>query len=222
MVTSGSAQRAGQRERLLSGAVSLGLTLTERQTDQLLDYLALLERWNRVHNLSAIRDPDAMLGQHLLDSLAVVAPLRRHAAGRALRILDVGCGAGLPGLVWAIAEPGWQATAIDAVAKKIAFVRQAIGELGMTNVAPVHGRVEAAPAMAAFDVVASRAFASLSDFVGLTRDRLAPHGVWLAMKGAVPRVEIAALGAGLDVFHVEHLEIPGLVAKRCLVWIRAR
>ena len=213
---------AGRRGRLRSGAESLGVLLSELQTDRLLAYLTLLERWNKVHNLSAIRDLEAMLTQHLLDSLAVVGPLRRHAAGRALRILDVGCGAGLPGLVWAIAEPQWLVTAIDAVEKKIAFVRQAVGELGLTNLLPLHGRIEQAPTLAAFDVVASRAFASLRDFIALTRGRLAVDGVWLAMKGSLPREEIAALEAELDVFHVEHLQIPGLAAERCLVWIRKR
>jgi 16S rRNA (guanine527-N7)-methyltransferase len=177
---------AGRRGRLQAGAAALGVPLSDQQTDRLLAYLALLERWNKVHNLSAIRDPDAMLTQHLLDSLAVVGPLRRHAAGRPLRILDVGSGAGLPGLVWAVAEPGWMVTTIDAVAKKAAFVREAVGELGLTNLIPVHSRVETATTISDFDVVTSRAFASLGTFIALTRGRLAAGGVWLAMKASPP------------------------------------
>jgi 16S rRNA (guanine527-N7)-methyltransferase len=196
--------------------------LSDRQADSLLEYLKLLERWNKVHNLSAIRDPDAMLTQHLLDSLAAVGPLRRHAAGRALRILDVGSGAGLPGLVWAVAEPSWTVTTIDAVAKKTAFVREAVGALGLANLVPLHGRIETAPTMSRFDVATSRAFASLGDFVAMTRGRLAADGIWLAMKGLPPNDEIAALDPALDVFHVERLQIPGLAAERCLVWVRER
>lgn len=222
MVIGAPGSEAGRRGRLRSGAESLGVPLTPLQMDRLLAYLTLLERWNKVHNLSAIRDPEAMLTRHLLDSLAVVGPLRRHAAGRALRILDVGCGAGLPGLVWAVAEPEWFVTAIDAVEKKIAFVRQAVGELGLTNLLPLHGRIEQAPTQAAFDVVASRAVASLREFIALTRGRLAVNGVWLAMKGPLPKEEIAGIEGKVDVFHVEHLQIPGLVAQRCLIWIRER
>lgn len=213
---------AARSDRLAAGAAALGVPLSDRQMDRLLAYLRLLERWNRVHNLSAIRDPDAMLTQHLLDSLGAVGPLRRHAAGRALRILDVGSGAGLPGLVWAVAEPLWSVTTIDAVAKKVAFVREAVGELGLTNLVPVHSRVESAPALADFDVVTSRAFGSLGDLIALTRGRLAPGGIWLAMKASPPIDEIAALAPELDVFHVEPVQIPGLAAARCLVWIRER
>jgi len=218
-VPGNGAERCG---RLQSGADALGVPLSDVQLDRLLAYVTLLERWNKVHNLSAIRDPDLMLTRHLLDSLAVVGPLRRYAAGRALRILDVGSGAGLPGVVWAVAEPEWLVTAIDAVEKKVAFVRQTVGELGLQNLLPVHGRIESAPTMTGFDVVASRAFASLGDFIALTRGRLAVGGVWLAMKGALPKDEIAALGSGLDVFHVERLQVPGLAAERCLVWVRER
>lgn len=222
MVLGSAGQEVARRTRLQAGAAALAVPLSEAQTDRLLAYLALLERWNRVHNLSAIRDPDAMLAQHLLDSLAAVGPLRRHGAGRALRILDVGSGAGLPGLVWAIAEPGWSVTTIDAVAKKAAFVRAAVGELGLANLTPLHARIETAPPMPGFDVVASRALASLGDFVVLTRGRLAAGGVWLAMKAAPPSDEIAALDPGVDVFHVEQLQVPGLAAERCLVWMRER
>jgi 16S rRNA (guanine527-N7)-methyltransferase len=211
---------AERRGRLQAGSAALGVPLTEPQTDTLLAYLGLLERWNKVHNLSAVRDLDSMVTQHLLDCLAVVGPLRRHAAGRALRILDVGSGAGLPGLVWSVAEPDWTVTTIDAVAKKVAFVRAAVGELQLANLTPLHARVEAAPVTAGFDVVASRAFASLGDFVALTRGRLAADGVWLAMKAGPPHDEIAALAPDLEVFHVEHLQVPGLAARRCLVWIR--
>ena len=203
------------------GAASLAVSLTPEKSDRLLAYLALLAKWNRVYNLSAIRDPSAMLVQHVLDSMAVVAPLRRWTHGRPARLLDVGSGAGLPGLVLAVLMPELDVTCIDAVGKKAAFVREAAAALGLTNLQSVHGRVEAVQT-GTYEVVASRAFASLADFVTVTRALGGARGVWMAMKGKVPTGEFAALPFDIEMFHVERIHVPGLNADRCLVWMRRR
>lgn len=198
----------------------MGVALDAGVAARLLDYLDLLTRWNRVYNLTAVRDTAQMGTHHLLDSLSVVAPLERHAQGRPLRLLDVGSGGGLPGVVLAIVHPDWQVTCVDAVAKKAGFVQQVALELGLPNLRAQHARVEALPA-AAVDVVISRAFASLPDFTAWTRRHLAlPQGVWLAMKGKHPAAEIAALAGDVQVFHVEQLHVPGLDAERCAIWLR--
>jgi len=207
---------------LASGLERLGLALDADQQARLLAYQDLIAKWNRVYNLTAVRDPAEMLTHHLLDSLSVVLPLRRHAAGRPLRLLDVGSGAGLPGVVLAIAEPLWHITCVDTVGKKASFIQQASAELGLRQLRSEHARVEEMPAAQA-DVVTSRAFASLSDFTRLTAKHLAPAGgTWMAMKGKPPTAEIAELPATLDVFHVEPLQVPDLDAERCLIWIRPR
>ena len=207
-----------QRAALGAGAQALGLALDERQIERLLAYLDLLLKWNRVYNLTAVRDPADMLTHHVLDSLALIAPLRAHAGGRALRLLDVGSGGGLPGVVIAIGCPGIDVTCVDAVGKKAAFVQQVAGALGLSNLHGRHGRVEAIAGP--FDVVTSRAFASLADFTAWSDGALAEGGVWLAMKGRRPDDEIAALPPAVTVFHVEPLTVPGLEAERCLVWLR--
>lgn len=204
---------------LSEGAQALGVPLDAAQQEQLLAYLALIHRWNRVYNLTAIRDPQDMLTQHLLDSLALIPALRRLRPEGDLSLLDVGSGAGLPGVVVAIALPQARVTCVDTVAKKATFIRQVAAELRLSGLTGAHARVEdLAPAQA--DVVTSRAFASLIDFVHLTRQHLAPNGIWLAMKGKVPTEEIASLHSEVDVFHVEQLAVPGLGADRCLVWMR--
>jgi len=195
----------------------LGLPPSAAQTSALVQYLGLLQRWNATYNLTAVRDPEAMLSQHLADCLAVVPPLQRRAGQG--RLLDVGSGGGLPGVVIAMMLPSWDVTCVDAVAKKAAFVRQAAGALALPNLHAVHARVEDLKAPP-FDVVTSRAFASLADFVSLTRRHLAPGGAWMAMKGRVPDDEIAALPADIEVFHVEPLQVPGLDAQRCLIWMQ--
>jgi 16S rRNA (guanine527-N7)-methyltransferase len=200
-------------------AANLGLALTPEQQVQLRGYLDLLQRWNTTYNLTAVREPQAMFTQHLADCLALLPALGRHGASG--RLLDVGSGGGLPGVVIACASPAWDVTCVDAVAKKAAFVRQVAGALALPNLHASHARVEALKAEP-FQVITSRAFASLADFVALTRSHLAPAGVWLAMKGRVPDEEIAALPAQIDVFHVEQLAVPGLDAQRCLVWMRPR
>jgi 16S rRNA (guanine527-N7)-methyltransferase len=184
-------------------------------------YLALLQKWNKAYNLTAVRDAAQMQVQHLADCLAVVLPLQRHAAGRALRILDVGSGGGLPGVVLAISKPDWDVTCVDTVGKKAAFVRQVAGELVLPNLHSAHARVEqlAAPP---FDVITARAFASLAGLVEGTRALLHADGVWMAMKGKRPDDEIAALPADIAVFHVEPLTVPGLDAERCLIWMRKK
>jgi len=160
--------------------------------------------------------------QHLADCLAVIGPLRRQIGdGRPQRILDVGSGGGLPGLVLAVASPAWDVSCVDAVGKKAAFVRQMAGELALPNLHALHARVESLPG-SPFDVITSRAFGSLSEFVRVTRSLLAPGGVWMAMKGRRPDNELAGLPADVEVFHVEPLAVPGLAAERCLIWMQPR
>ncbi|MCX2862457.1 16S rRNA (guanine(527)-N(7))-methyltransferase RsmG [Paucibacter sp. PLA-PC-4] len=210
---------------LADAATELGLALTEAQLDQLLTYLALIQKWNKVYNLTAVREPQAMLTQHLVDSLSLIPALRRHAKGQALRMMDVGSGGGLPGVVVAICDPSIDVTCVDAVAKKASFIKQVAAELALSNLHGEHSRVEALETPP-FDVITSRAFASLLDFTTLTRQHLKPNtesgAIWLAMKGQHPAEELAALPSDLDVFHVEQLQVPGLDAQRCLIWIKPR
>lgn len=207
---------------LRAGAGQLGLHLGEAQLAQLGSYLGLLDQWGKVYNLTAVRDPAAMLTHHLLDCLAVVPHLRQHqqAVGiTPLRLLDVGAGAGLPGVVIAVCCPDVQVSCVDTVAKKAAFVQQVAASLRLPNLRGVHARVERL--QGPFDLITARAFAALPDFVRGSVGALAPgHGVWLAMKGRLPADEIAALPADVEVFHVEQLQVPGLDAERCLVWMR--
>jgi len=208
---------------LRQGVDALGLDLTEAQLSQLLDFLALLQKWNKVYNLTAVRDPQEMLTHHLLDSLAAVGPLRRHAAalggaGPGLRLLDVGSGGGLPGVVFAICCPGVDVSCVDTVAKKAAFIQQAAVALRLPNLHGLHARVE--NLQQCFDVVSCRAFASLPDFTAWSGQALDDGAVWLAMKGKHPSEEIAALPSTVDVFHVEPLQVPGLDAERCIIWMR--
>jgi 16S rRNA (guanine527-N7)-methyltransferase len=217
-------EHAALRLRLVDGAHMLGLELAAAQVDALMSYLMLLEKWSKVYNLTAVRTAEEALNLHLLDSLSLLPPLQRfledtrsQRTGSA-RILDVGSGAGLPAVVIAVVCPDLEVTAVDAVAKKTAFITQAAAVLGLANLKARHGRVEAIHDH--FDVIVSRAFASLPDFARWTRQALAERGVWLAMKGKVPDSEIAALPAGCSVFHVEPLQVPGLAADRCLVWMR--
>lgn len=210
------------RPVLEAGAGDLGLSLSGTQIERLLSYLDSIGKWNRVYNLTAVREPQAMLTHHLLDSLAVVPALRRHTDGRPARVLDVGAGAGLPGVVIAICCPEIAVTCVDAVAKKAVFVQQVAAALGLGHLRGLHARVETLPqrGVGPFDVITSRAFATLSDFVELTRPVLAESGVWMALKGQHPDDEIAAVSVAADVFHVEPLVVPGLDAQRCLVWMR--
>ncbi|OYV02095.1 MAG: 16S rRNA (guanine(527)-N(7))-methyltransferase RsmG [Burkholderiales bacterium PBB5] len=206
---------------LVSAAQVLGLDLPAPTAERLLAYLDMLQQWNKVYNLTALRDPSEMFSHHLVDCLTVLPALARHAQGRPLRVLDVGSGGGLPGVVLAITHPEWQVSCVDTVSKKASFIRQVAAELALPNLRALHARVETLdPAAMRFDVITSRAFASLGDFTALTAPLLAPQAVWMAMKGRLPDDERAALPADVDVFHVEQLQVPGLDAQRCLVWMR--
>ncbi len=207
---------------LQQGAVALGLAPSDGQLELLLDYLALLQKWGRVYNLTGLHDPRDMLSRHLLDCLAVVPSLRRHMSqtggSAALRLLDVGSGAGLPGVVFSILFPDLMVSCVDTVLKKVAFQRQVATSLKLPRLRGLHNGVQ--DLADEFDVVTSRAFASLVDFTNLSCNALAPGGVWMAMKGRRPDAEIAALPAHVQVFHVEPIEVPGLDEQRCLVWMR--
>lgn len=221
-MTGGASPPAAEHDALRQDAAALGLALPEVVLNRLVDYLALLRKWNAAYNLTALREAAQMRVQHVADCLAVVAPLRRQVgAGHPIRLLDVGSGGGLPGVVLAIVDPVWDVSCVDTVGKKAAFIRQVAGELALPNLHSLQARVEALPGPR-FDVITSRAFASLADFVRLTRPLLAADGVWLAMKGRSPDDEIAALAPDIEVFHVEPLVVPGLEAERCLVWLRPR
>ncbi|GAA6142414.1 16S rRNA (guanine(527)-N(7))-methyltransferase RsmG [Hydrogenophaga sp. 5NK40-0174] len=214
------------RPALVAGIDELGLSVSAEQVDRLLAYLGLVHKWNKVYNLTALRDPAQMLTHHLLDSLSVVAPLLRQTEGKPVRLLDVGSGGGLPGVVIAITCPQISVTCVDTVAKKAAFVQQVAASLALPNLKGLHARVESIAAgeggEPGFDVVCSRAFASLEDFTQWSVSALKPDGVWMAMKGKQPDDELAALGGDVDVFHVEQLSVPGLDADRCLLWMRSK
>jgi 16S rRNA (guanine527-N7)-methyltransferase len=205
-------------EGLRSGAKALNLHLSDEQIQRLLGYMALIQKWTKVYNLTAVRDPADMLTHHLLDSLTAIAPLSRHTQGRPLKVLDVGSGGGLPGVVLAICMPELSVTCVDTVAKKAAFVQQVAVSLKLPNLRGIHARVESLTGP--YDVICSRAFASLPDFVTWSRSALAEGGVWMAMKGKHPQDEIDALPADVKVFHVEPLTVPGLDVERCMVWMK--
>jgi 16S rRNA (guanine527-N7)-methyltransferase len=222
-------------EKLQAGLAELGLDLAAHQQKQLLDYVAMISKWNKVYNLTAIRDADEMLTHHLLDSLAVILPLQKHLkllsrdglqanTSKACRLLDVGAGAGLPGVVVAICCPNVSVACVDTVGKKAAFIQQVALALTLPNLRGIHARVEQmlpADVQDGFDVITSRAFATLSDFVGLTADLLvADTGVWMAMKAKTADAESVDLPRGIAVFHVEQLCVPSLNEERCLVWMR--
>ncbi|MFL9908707.1 16S rRNA (guanine(527)-N(7))-methyltransferase RsmG [Paraburkholderia sp. RL17-337-BIB-A] len=206
---------------LADGVRELGLDLSDAQLGKLLDYVALLSKWNAVYNLTAIRDPRQMLIQHILDSLSIVP----HLATRSVSsVLDVGSGGGLPGIVLAIVLPDWTVTVNDIVHKKTAFQAQAKAELGLANLSVVTGRVETlqpgAEVPAKFDVIVSRAFAELADFVTLARHLVADKGAIWAMKGLRPDGEIERLPAGAHVEQIIRLNVPSLDAERHLIKVR--
>jgi 16S rRNA (guanine527-N7)-methyltransferase len=211
--------QSGSEERLRGALVALGIALDGHQVGQLLGYLELIAKWNKVYNLTSVR-PGEMLVQHLFDSLGAVPPLRRHLGDAPARLLDVGSGAGLPGVVFAVCFPQLRVDCVDTVGKKAAFIQQVAAQLAVPNLRGVHGRVEnlAGP----YEVISSRAFSSLPDFITWSGGALAERGVWLAMKGKHPEAELAALPAETEVFHVEQLTVPELDADRCIVWMRRR
>ena len=202
------------REQLIRGIEAMGLALPEGAVDQLLAYRDLMLKWNRTYNLTALKDPAQMVSHHLLDSLAILPWISGP------ELLDVGSGAGLPGIPLAIARPELQVTLVDAVQKKATFQRQAAIELGLTNVQARHARVEALEAQ--YGMITSRAFAELADFVRLTRPLLAPGGCWLAMKGQQPDEELAALPPGVELKGLHPLRVPELDAARHLVILQAQ
>ena len=202
---------------LSEGLQSLSLELTQVQQQALLDYIALLGKWNKVYNLTAVREPEHMLSHHVLDCLAVLPPLKQ-VFPEGLDLVDVGAGGGLPSVVFAIACPHWQITAVDTVAKKAAFIQTTAHSLRLVNLKAVHSRVEALTG--GFDVVTCRAYASLRDFCDSSRHLLKPNGVWIAMKAKLSAEELTDLPATVRVDKVEPLAVPGLDADRCLVWMR--
>ena len=210
------------RATLVAGLESLQLQLTEAQIAQLMAYQAMIAKWTQVYNLTSVRDPVDMMTHHLLDSLACVPALQHYlkkaGLGEGSRLLDVGSGAGLPGVVIAICCPAVAVTCVDTVAKKAAFIKQAALSLKLPNLDGLHARVESITQP--FDVICSRAFASLADFTNWSIKALASHGVWMAMKGKHPANEILALSEKTALFHVEHLQVPGLNAERCILWLR--
>ena len=206
---------------LRTAGQALGLRLTDWQVETLLSYLSMLQRWNSTYNLTSVREPGDMLTQHLSDCLAVINPLHRRVGSKLGRVLDVGSGGGLPGVVMAVLLGNLDVTCVDAVGKKAAFVRQVAAELRLKNLHSEHTRVEHLSA-APFDVITCRAFASLAKFFELTRSLLAPDGCWLAMKASSVHTELLSTSAEVDVFHVEHVQVPNLSADRCIVWARPR
>ena len=202
---------SSSRDELQHGLTTLGLTASLEQIDQLLTYVDLLDKWNRVYNLTAVRESERMLSYHVLDSLAALP----HITAR--RVLDVGSGGGMPGILFAILRPDWQLTLLDANHKKTTFLKQAVIELGLSQVEVVCDRVEAYQPADKFDVITSRAFAELNEFIRLTRHLLTTDGYWAALKGVYPYEEIAQLPADIRVQAVEALQVPNLAAERHLV-----
>jgi len=213
---------------LLAGlALELDLELAPQQSAQLVAYAELLRRWNRVHNLTSVDSPADLLTHHLLDCLAIVRPMERALAryatgllpGRPVHFLDAGSGAGLPGIPLAVARPHWQGLLVDAVQKKCAFLQQAKVELRLENIAVRHARLESTD-LGTHDVIVSRAFASLRDFVTLTRPLLRPNGLWIAMKGRNPGTELAELPDDVEAVDTSTLRVPQLAEQRHLVILR--
>ena len=215
MTAAGLATSSMLRQRLDDGLASLGIDLDVPQRAQLLQYIALLEKWNKVYNLTAVREPERMIDLHILDSLSVLPHL-----GACSNIVDVGTGGGLPGIPLAVANPNLHVTMLDAVAKKTAFVRQAIGELGLKNADVETARVEVYVSTSKFDRVISRAFADLKDFVDGAGHLCADAGSMLAMKGVYPHDEIGRLPAGFVAKQVIALNVPGVEGRRHLVVIK--
>lgn len=197
--------------KLARGLEEAGIELSPDVQQKLLDYLALLQKWNKIHNLTAVRDPQEMVTLHLLDSLSVMS----HIQGE--RLLDVGSGAGLPGIPLAICNPTLQVTVLDSSHKKASFMRQAKAELQIPNLQVVCSRVEAYQPEEAFDTVISRAFSDLAEFVQLTRHLGKPDALWLAMKGVYPFEELAQIK--IEPIRVVPLQVPGLEAQRHLVFL---
>ena len=201
-----------QADLLSRGIADMGLTVTAQAQEKLLAYLTVLNKWNKVYNLTAVRDPLEMVTLHLLDSLSILPYIKSN------NLLDVGSGGGLPGIVLAICKPELQVTTIDTVQKKVIFMRQVKGELALDNLTPVHARVENFKPSARFEVVISRAFSEISLFIQLTKHLIEKNGQWLAMKGVMPTAELASLP--VQPTDVIPLQVSGLVAERHLIVFR--
>lgn len=206
------AARASRHARLVAGAGELGIVLTAEQSERLIDYLELLARWNLTYNLTAVRDPDEMITRHLLDSLAI-AP---HVRGASL--IDLGTGAGLPGIPLAILGPERAVTLVDSNGKKTRFLREAVRVLGLANVRIENARAE--DLQGQYDCIVARAFASIADLLRVGGHLLAPDGVCLAMKGLLDKDEVLGLPAGFVISEVVPLNVPGLGAARHVVILR--
>ena len=207
--------------KLRDGVQQLGLTLDDAQLGLLMAFLDLLQKWNKVYNLTSVRDPQEMLTHHLLDSLAAVPPLQRYLAGQGLaepKLLDVGSGGGLPAVVFAICLPQLDVSCVDTVGKKVAFIQQVAASLRLRNLRGIQSRVEGLTQ--SYDVVSCRAFAALQDFTAWSAQTLKADGMWLAMKAKRPDDELALLPASVQVLSIEPLSVPGLDAERCIVWMR--
>ncbi len=211
----GTMERDALRVELSAGIAALDLQLLPAQVESLLDYLALLIKWNKVYNLTAVRDPQDMVKQHLLDSLSVV-----KAFQQASNVLDVGSGGGLPGIILAIVYPQCQVSLIDTVNKKTAFLNQVKAELKLSNLTVFTGRVEQLQVSQKFDVITSRAFSELANFIQWSAHLLADDGQFFAMKGQLPAAEIEQLPEGWQVISIQPLTVPGLDAARHLLTIR--
>lgn len=194
---------------LAQGIASMSLALSDEEQQKLLAYMALLQKWNKVYNLTAVRDPLEMVTLHLLDSLSVLPYVNSK------NLLDVGSGGGLPGVVLAICKPELQVTTIDTVQKKVIFMRQVKGELSLDNLTPVHARVEDFKPVAPFEIVISRAFSEIALFINLTKHLIAENGQWLAMKGVMPADELE--GLPLAPKQVIALKVADLDAERHLL-----
>ncbi len=201
-------------QSLARGIAQLGIVVAPDAQQKMLAYLALLQKWNKVYSLTAIRQTEQMVNHHLLDSLAVLPHLWPG------RWLDVGCGPGLPGLILALMRPEWSFTLLDSNSEKTSFVQQAVIELGLHNVSVCCARVEGWQPVEKFDGIISRAFAEVAEFTALTRHLLVQDGGWVAMKGT-PEQELERLPAGVMVERVIPLQVPSLDAARCLVILKA-
>jgi len=206
---------------LRDGIEQLGLSLNDGQIEQLMAFLDLLQKWNKVYNLTSLRDPQEMLTHHMLDSLAAVPPLARHLAAKGLpapKLLDVGSGGGLPAVVFAICLPQLDVSCVDTVGKKVAFIQQVAAALRLRNLHGIQSRVEQLSQQ--YDVVSCRAFAALQDFTAWSAQTLRADGIWLAMKAKRPDDELALLPATVQLLSIEPLKVPGLDAERCIVWMQ--
>lgn len=208
--------------KLAAGLGEMGLQLTQQQQQKLLEYVALIYKWNQVHNLTAVRDPLEMVTLHILDSLSLL-PFLNGLFVDGKRLLDVGAGAGLPSIPLAICLPELQVTAIDAVQKKVSFMRQAKAQLGLNNFQVIHGRIEQQKVPSKdmpekFELITSRAFSEIGLFVKLTKHLLAEGGQWLAMKGVIPQHEFEK--SGIQPTEIKVLKVAGLDAERHLIVLK--